>query len=123
LVHARQPIALLAYLLVALLPFAAGAHGAPAPGASTEQRLAQAGAKKAKPSQAEINKLNRRIGALRGAGKSAAAIPLAQRVVRLTELRYGRNHLRTASALTTLADLMIASKRYASAEPLLKRAL
>jgi esterase/lipase superfamily enzyme len=123
LVHARQPIALLAYLLVALMSFAGVAYGEAAQGASSGQQVAQTAANKPKPTQADIDRLNRRIGALRRSGKSAAAIPLAQRAVRLTEARYGRNHLRTASALTALADLMIANKRYASAEPLLQRAL
>jgi tetratricopeptide (TPR) repeat protein len=119
-VHARQPIALLVYLLVALMTFAGVAHSEATQG-SPAQQLAQAN--NPKPTQDDINRLNRRISALRRSGKTAAAIPLAQRAVRLTEARYGRNHLRTASALTTLADLMIANKRYASAEPLLQRAL
>lgn len=120
-VHARQPIKPLGYLIFFALfvcgfGFAAQAQdAAPAP-----QVYAQANAN---PSQAELNRLNRRISALRRSGKTAAAIPLAQRAVRLTEQRYGRHNLRTAAALTTLADLMIAQKRYAAAEPLLQRAL
>jgi esterase/lipase superfamily enzyme len=123
LVHARQPIALLAYLLVALMSFAGVAHSEATQGPPGGAQVAQATANNPKPTQADLDRLNRRIGALRRTGKSAAAIPLAQRAVRLTEARYGRNHLRTASALTTLADLMIVNKRYGSAEPLLKRAL
>jgi esterase/lipase superfamily enzyme len=120
-VYARQPIKPLGFiLLLSLFVFGCGLAAQAQDAVPAPQVLAQANAKQ---TQAELNLLNRRISALRRSGKAAAAIPLAQRAVRLTEQRYGRNNLRTATALTTLADLMISEKRYAAAEPLLQRAL
>ena len=65
--------------------------------------------------------LNRKVSELRAAGKLAEATPLAAQVVRLTEKRNGPYNPATAAALTSYADLLIAQKRYAEAEPILKR--
>ncbi len=75
------------------------------------------------PKQSEIDALNRKVGELRSAGKSAEAIAAAKGALVLTERAYGPNHAATAAALTRLAELLIEQKRYADAEPLLKRAL
>jgi len=77
----------------------------------------------ATPQQSQIDALNKKVEELRQAGKHAEATAAAQTALRLTERRYGPYHARTATALTTLAELLIAQKRFADAEPLLKRAL
>jgi len=66
--------------------------------------------------------LNRRIAQLKKAGKYAQAVLLAQQAVALAE-RKGADSIEVAVALDTLADLYEAQKRYADAEPLLKRSL
>ncbi len=75
------------------------------------------------PKQSEIDALNARVATLRQAGKTDEAIAVAKRALSLTERRHGRNGGATAQALTTLAELLIEKKRYADAEPLLKRAV
>ncbi len=79
--------------------------------------------RQAVPTQSEIDALNKRVEQLRQSGKQAEAIAAAKQALSLTERRYGANHVATAAALTRLAELLIAQKRYAEAEPLLKRAL
>lgn len=66
--------------------------------------------------------LNRRIAQLKATGKYAPAILLARQAVALAE-RKGADSIELATALETLADLYEAQKRYADAEPLLKRSL
>lgn len=77
----------------------------------------------AKASQAEIEAAKKKVDQLRAAGKYAEAATAQQRVVKLTEKRYGPNDPQTAAALTTLADLYGAQNKFAEAEPLLKRAI
>ncbi len=79
--------------------------------------------KRAKPSQAEIDAARKQVDQLRQAGKYAEATKAQQRVVKLTENRFGPNDAQTAAALTTLADLYTAQNKFAEAEPLLKRAI
>lgn len=66
--------------------------------------------------------LNRRIAQLKAAGKYAQALPLAQQAV-LLAAKKGADSMELAAALDTLADLYETQKRYADAEPLLKRSL
>ncbi len=77
----------------------------------------------AKVSPAEIDALKKQVDQLRQAGKYPEATTAQQRVVKLTEKRYGPNDVQTAAALTTLADLYAAQNKFADAEPLLKRAI
>lgn len=77
----------------------------------------------AKAGQAELDALKKEVDQLRQAGKYAEAAAAQQRLVKLTEKRYGPNDPQTAAALTTLADLYTAQNKFAEAEPLLKRAI
>jgi|GEM_PF-493425 esterase/lipase superfamily enzyme len=77
----------------------------------------------AKVGQAELDALKKQVDQLRQAGKFAEATTAQQRLVKLTEKRYGPNDAQTAVALTTLADLYTAQNKFAEAEPLLKRAI
>jgi esterase/lipase superfamily enzyme/tetratricopeptide (TPR) repeat protein len=77
----------------------------------------------AKVGQAELDAANKQVSQLRQAGKYAEATTAQQRVVKITERRYGPNSPQTAAALTTLADLYTAQNKFADAEPLLKRAV
>jgi len=77
----------------------------------------------AKAGHAELDATKKKVDQLRQAGKYAEAAGAQQRVVQLTEKRYGPNDPQTAIALTTLADLYTAQNKYAEAEPLLKRAI
>jgi tetratricopeptide (TPR) repeat protein len=81
-----------------------------------QKRLARAG-------QAELDVANKQVSQLRQAGKYAEAATAQQRVVKITEKRYGPNSPQTAAALTTLADIYTAQNKFAEAEPLLKRAV
>jgi esterase/lipase superfamily enzyme len=94
-------------------------HPTPGHGKIDVQRLPRSNA----AAPADLDTLNRQITQLSAAGKKAQAIVLAKQAVKLTERRYGSNHAATAAALTRLAQLLVAEKRYAEAEPLLKRAL
>src|SRR5688572_13151345 len=77
--------------------------------------------RRAKPTQNELDTLNRQVDQLRKAGKLAEAIFAAQRALRLTEQLHGADSAATADALTTVADLYVAQGKLAEAEPLLKR--
>jgi len=78
---------------------------------------------RARASQAEFEAAKKQVEKLRQAGKNAEATVAQQRVVKLTEQRYGPNDPQTAAALTALADLYTAQNKFAEAEPLLKRAI
>ena len=77
--------------------------------------------RRAKPTQNELDTLNRQVDQLRKAGKLAEAIFAAQRALRVTEQLHGADSAATADALTTVADLYVAQGKLAEAEPLLKR--
>ncbi|MCK9911562.1 tetratricopeptide repeat protein, partial [Microbacteriaceae bacterium K1510] len=64
----------------------------------------------------------RQVEQLKGAGKFAQAVPLAQRLLAIAE-RKGPQSLEVADALDTLAGLYEAQSKFADAEPLLKRSL
>ena len=66
--------------------------------------------------------IKRQIEQLKGAGKFAQAVPLAQRLLTLAG-RKGPQSLEVADALDTLAGLYEAQNKFADAEPLLKRSL
>jgi lipopolysaccharide biosynthesis regulator YciM len=67
--------------------------------------------------------LDKRVGALRVTGKYADAIPLAEQLVRQAEPELGKNHVLTAIALYSLADLYMERGLYSDAEPIFKRSL
>ena len=67
--------------------------------------------------------LKHRVEQLRKAGKHAAAIPMAQRSLALTERRHGREHPNVATALNTLGHLYARERKYTEAEQAFKRAL
>ncbi len=123
-----RPAAFLA-LAGILLMFAAGAAQAQgwspwqSYGEAEEAARARQKQRAAKPGQAEIDKLKKQVDQLNAAGKYAEATTAQQRVVKLTEKRYGPNDPQTAAALTALADLYTAQQKFAEAEPLLKRAI
>jgi CHAT domain-containing protein/Tfp pilus assembly protein PilF len=71
----------------------------------------------------ELDELNERVTALYQAGKFAEAIPLAQRLVAISEKALGPDNPRVAIPLTKLALLYHHQARYADAEPLYKRVL
>lgn len=66
--------------------------------------------------------IKRQVEQLKGAGKFAQAVPLAQRLLSIAE-RKGPQSLEVADALDTLAGLYEAQSKFADAEPLLKRSL
>ena len=127
----RQPLGLVGFLLLVVLLAVgvcdvAGAQTRWPPWQSYGEAEKGARAKQkrhAVPKESEIDALNKKVEQLSQAGKQAEAIAAAKRALSLTERRHGHNHAATAAALTTLAELLIAEKRYADAEPLLKRAL
>ncbi len=129
--RARQPVGFLALLLLVFVLSVCTRDAAQAvdrwpPWQSygeAEQAARNKLKRRAAPQQSEIDALNRKVAELRGAGKNAEAIAVAERALLLTERRNGPNHPATAAALTTLAELLIEQKRFAEAEPLLKRAL
>ncbi|MGZ5823356.1 MAG: alpha/beta hydrolase, partial [Hyphomicrobium sp.] len=118
---------LLASLLTAVVTDVARAQAAWPPwqsyGESEATDRARQRQRAAKASQAEIEAAKKKVDQLRAAGKYAEAATAQQRVVKLTEKRYGPNDPQTAAALTTLADLYGAQNKFAEAEPLLKRAI
>jgi esterase/lipase superfamily enzyme len=130
-VRMRQPLGTAGFFLFAVLlaAFVCGKADAqdrwpPWQSYSQAEKAARAKAKRrAVPKQSQINALNAQAAKLRQAGKIDKAIVVAKRALNLTQRRHGRNHVATAAALTTLAELLIEKKRYAQAEPLLKRAL
>jgi len=72
---------------------------------------------------AEAERLNRQVIQLYRQGKYAEAIPLAERVLQISETELGPSHPDTATNLNNLAGLYQAQGRYAEAEPLYQRAL
>jgi CHAT domain-containing protein/Tfp pilus assembly protein PilF len=74
-------------------------------------------------SDEELAGHRRQIEQLRQAGKYADALPLAQRLVALTEQRFGPNHLTLAASLNTLAIVNDDLGRLTDAEQAYKRTL
>jgi len=74
-------------------------------------------------SDEELAGLRRQIEQLRQAGKYADALPLAQRLVALTEQRFGPNHVTLAASLNTLAILHDDLGRLPDSEQAYKRTL
>lgn len=73
----------------------------------------------AAPSKAsEGDRLNQRVDELLRAGRAAEALPIAQRVVEISERTLGREHPRTLMSVNILAELHRGQGRYADAEPL-----
>jgi tetratricopeptide (TPR) repeat protein len=64
-----------------------------------------------------------KIGELYRAGKFSEAMPLAHRLLVISEKAFGPGHPEVATALGNLAALYMALGRYADAEPLFKRSL
>ncbi len=117
---------LLAALLAAFVCDVAGAQTRWPPWQSygeAERAAREKQKRRAIPKQSQIDALNAQVAQLRQAGKTDEAIAVAKQALNLTQRRHGRNHVATAAALTTLAELLIAKESYAQAEPLLKRAL
>jgi len=71
----------------------------------------------------EASQLIQEVGQLYGAGKYDAALPLAERVLAISEKTLGAGHPYTAYSLNELALLYYSKGDYAKAEPLFKRAL
>jgi esterase/lipase superfamily enzyme len=118
----------LCYALSGSVCAAGGVSNSP----GTWQRLAEVKPRaetevKKEPSRSEAAKrqtlLRHRVEQLRKAGKHAAAIPMAQRSLALTERRHGREHPNVATALNTLGHLYAREHKYAEAEQAYKRAL
>ena len=99
---------LLAAMLWAAVPIASGIVLAPPPAHGQSQDLIE---------------LDKRVRALRDAGKYAEAIPLAEQLVKRVEAQLGKNHAATAAVLNTLANLYSRQGRTADAEQLSKRSL
>src|SRR5262245_3980941 len=72
---------------------------------------------------ADLDALNDEVVRLYQTGNYAAATPLAERALRITENRHGLRHSHVAASLNNLALLYQAQGRYAEAEPLLRRDL
>ena len=73
--------------------------------------------------QEEWNELNQQAVKLYRQGKSAEAIPIAQRALEFAEKTFGPNHDNVAKSLDDLARVYWAQRDYAEAEPLYKRSL
>ena len=86
---------------------------------AAEQEHAQANL----PDDEELAALNNRVVELLKQGEYAEALPLAKKVLRLTEQQKGRNHTDTAIALHNLAGAYLKQDDHASAAPLFRRAL
>jgi CHAT domain-containing protein/Tfp pilus assembly protein PilF len=71
----------------------------------------------------EANELNQQVMKLYQAGKYAEAIPLAQRMLAITEQILGPTHPAVAQSLNNLAMLYKETGQYAKAEPLYQRSL
>jgi len=69
------------------------------------------------------SRLNQEVSALHKQGKYIEAIPLAKKVLRLTEKALGPDHPAVATVLSNLAVLLHSIGDYAEARPLLERAL
>jgi CHAT domain-containing protein/tetratricopeptide (TPR) repeat protein len=73
--------------------------------------------------QDDLARLLTAVGRLRGEGKYAEAIPIAERAVDLARKRHGEEHTEFATAIAWLASVYRAQGRYAEAEPLYRRSL
>lgn len=71
----------------------------------------------------DLDDLNRQMLQHFQAGRYAAALPLAEQAVAMTEQKHGAQSAETAGALQRLAAIFLQQGRYANAEPLYKRAL
>jgi CHAT domain-containing protein/tetratricopeptide (TPR) repeat protein len=73
--------------------------------------------------QDDLAPLRAEISRLLGQGKSAQAVPIAQRYVEQAHQKHGEQHPEFAIAITRLAGVYRAQGRLVEAEPLVKRAL
>jgi CHAT domain-containing protein/tetratricopeptide (TPR) repeat protein len=73
--------------------------------------------------QNELTRLLADVSRLHDQGKSAEAIPMAERAVSVAREHYGEEHAAFATAMEWLANLYQAQGRYSEAEPLHKRSL
>jgi len=129
-VSARQTIAVTAlFLLLALFSAltrdSASAEERWPPWQSyteAEDAARQKALQRKKTAAPNLELLIRRVALLKSAGKYAQAILLAKQAVAVAEKK-GIDSIELAVALDTLADLYETQKRYAEAEPLLKRSL
>ena len=71
----------------------------------------------------DLDALNQQVVELYQAGKYAEATPIAERMLGLTERRFGPDHPQVGTSLNDLALLYRTQGRYADAEPLYKRVL
>ena len=71
----------------------------------------------------DLDALNQQVVELYQAGKYAEATPIAERMLGLTERRFGPDHPQVGTSLNDLALLYRTQGRYADAEPLYKRDL
>ena len=71
----------------------------------------------------EQTKLLRQVPLLHMAGKDAEALPLAERLVALSEKAWGKENTITANNLGTLADVLAGTGRFAEAEAAYKRSV
>jgi tetratricopeptide (TPR) repeat protein len=71
----------------------------------------------------EAQRLNGQVSQYNATERYQQAIPLAERVLEITEKALGPEHLDTALSLNELALLYQATGAYANAEPLFQRAL
>jgi len=78
---------------------------------------------KATPTQAADDVTDKEIERLYAEGKYDAAFSLAEKTVAEREVRLGKEHPRTASAISDLGAMHLAKGNIANAEPLLKRAV
>jgi hypothetical protein len=87
---------------------------------STQQQSAEA---QASQEQAEAERLRVQVRSLYGEGKFDEALPLAIRVLELSENALGPGNAEVANAATNLAGIYIAKGKNEKAEPLLLRAI
>jgi TonB family protein len=71
----------------------------------------------------EVNQLNASVVKLYREGKFKEALPLAKRVLEITQKTFGAEHQSTLAAITNLAEMHFALKEYKEAEPLYQRSL
>lgn len=72
---------------------------------------------------ADWNRLNQEVAELCRIGEYAAAVPLAEKSLKIAEKNANPDQLDIAVSLNIMADLYCYQQRYAKAEPLYKRAL
>jgi tetratricopeptide (TPR) repeat protein len=73
--------------------------------------------------QAEVERLRAQVRSLYGEGKFDEALPLATRLLELSESAFGPGNAEVANAATNLAAIYIAKGKNEKAEPLLWRAI